>query len=32
MPRNDPLPYRQVSVALVIPVHNEEAALPERPI
>src|SRR5215203_4286733 len=29
MPLNDPLPYRQVSVELVIPVHNEEAALPE---
>ena len=26
--RNDALPYRRVSVEVVVPVHNEEAALP----
>src|ERR687894_142815 len=27
--RSDPLPYRQESVEVVVPVYNEEAALPE---
>jgi glycosyltransferase involved in cell wall biosynthesis len=27
--RNDTLPYRQVSVEVVVPVHNEQDALPE---